>query len=95
MEDKSFLVVIYDISNNKRRTRLHKTLKNYGTPVQYSAFECILTKSEIQKMKKEIGKILRPKSDHLRYYFVCAACKQKIEIVGRVEVVEEQEVIVV
>lgn len=95
MTDQWFVVVIYDISNDKRRNKLHKILKNYGTPVQYSAFECLLENSELKRMKKEVSKTLRPKSDHLRYYSICAACKQKIEIVGRTEVTEEKDVIIV
>ena len=94
MADLTFLVVVYDISNDKRRTRLHKTLKNYGSPVQYSVFECLLGKDEIKKMKRDVRKILRPKSDHLRYYFICQACKEKIQVIGRVEVTSEKEVIV-
>lgn len=95
MADQDFIVVVYDISNDKRRTRLHKALKNYGNPVQYSVFECILEKDEIKKMKKEIKKILRPRSDHLRYYYICQACQGKIEVVGRTEVTKEEKVIVV
>jgi CRISPR-associated protein Cas2 len=95
MGEQYFIVVVYDISNDKRRTKLHKALKNYGSPVQYSVFECILEKDEITKMKKDVRKILRPKSDHLRYYYLCHACQQKIEVIGRVEVTQEKEVIVV
>jgi CRISPR-associated protein Cas2 len=40
MNNKQFVVVVYDISNDKRRTRLHNALLDYGTPVQYSVFEC-------------------------------------------------------
>ncbi len=95
MADKYFLVIVYDISNDKRRTKLHKLLKNYGSPVQYSVFEVILSMEEIKQMKKEVQKLLRPKTDHLRYYSICKTCKQKTEIIGRFEVIEEQDVIVV
>ena len=37
-----FIVVSYDISHTKRRNRLHRALKNFGTRVQYSVFECVL-----------------------------------------------------
>lgn len=40
MAEKTLYVIVYDISNNKRRTKLHTALKNYGSPVQYSVFEC-------------------------------------------------------
>ena len=95
MHEKYFLVVVYDISNDRRRTRLHKLLKNYGSPAQYSVFECLLTRQEITQMKQEVKKLLRPKIDHLRYYFLCKTCQGKTDIIGRVDMVKQQEVIVV
>ena len=37
-----FVIVSYDIPNDKRRTQVMKTLKDYGAHVQYSVFECEL-----------------------------------------------------
>jgi len=95
MVDKKFVLVVYDIPSNKRRTRLHKCLKDFGTPVQYSVFECLLTPKNFGKMKKAVRKILRPRLDHVRYYQVCANCMEKIEILGRHEVTVEPEVLIV
>ena len=37
-----FIVVAYDICDDRRRLCVHKALKNFGHPVQYSTFECLL-----------------------------------------------------
>ena len=95
MDEKHFLVVVYDLSNDRRRTKLHKLLKNFGSPVQYSVFECLLTNEEICEMKRRVKKIIRPKADHVGYYRLCKACKGKTEVIGRVEVLNEKDVIVV
>ena len=95
MANKIFYVVVYDISNNKQRVKLHTALMNYGSPVQYSVFECLLEKDEYIKMKQIVRKIIRPRLDHVRYYPMCAACRGKIEVIGRTEVVAEKELIVV
>jgi CRISPR-associated protein Cas2 len=95
MTEKQFIVVVYDISNDKRRTRLHKRLLDYGNPVQYSVFECLLAAEEVKKMKAAVRKITRPRLDHVRYYPVCKTCREKIEVLGRAEVTQEKEVIVV
>lgn len=92
---KQFIVVTYDISNDKRRTRLHKRLQDFGTPVQYSVFECWLDVKELGKMKTAVRKIIRPRLDHIRYYPLCADCRKKIEVTGRQEVTHEPNVIVV
>lgn len=34
------LLVAYDISENRRRTRLHRLLRGFGEPVQRSVFLC-------------------------------------------------------
>jgi CRISPR-associated protein Cas2 len=95
MTDTRFIVITYDISNDRRRTRLHKRLKDYGTPVQYSVFECLLDPSDIIKMKVAVRKIIKPRIDHVRYYEICAQCKTRVEVTGRREVTSEAEVIVV
>jgi CRISPR-associated protein Cas2 len=38
----SVFLVAYDISNNKKRSRLFKTLKSYGVALQESLFYCDL-----------------------------------------------------
>ena len=78
----NFLLVVYDISSDKRRTKLHNTLLDYGTPVQYSVFECSLNKEDMLRMKKAVGRIIRPKKDHVRYYPLCANCLEKVEVIG-------------
>lgn len=93
--DADFIVVVYDISNDKRRTRLHNQLKNYGTPVQYSVFECLLDKAQVKKMKQAVRRIIRPRLDHVRYYFICRECQKKIEVSGRREITAEKESIVI
>ena len=95
MAEKHFIVVVYDISNDKRRTKLHNKLKDFGSPIQYSVFECLLTSSEISKMKQEVRKITRPRLDHVRFYILCTECKGKIEIIGRSEVTSDVDVVVV
>ena len=82
MSDKQFIVVAYDISNDRRRTRLHNRLKDYGIPVQYSVFECSLEPDMIKKMKITVRKTIRIKSDKVRFYQLCAGCCTRIEILG-------------
>jgi CRISPR-associated protein Cas2 len=94
MSEKQFVVVVYDISADKRRTKLHKRLQDFGTPVQYSVFECLLSAAEVKKMKAAVNKIIRPRKDHVRYYVLCGACRTKIEVIGRKEVTREVDVVV-
>ncbi len=84
-----FILVVYDISNDKRRTKLHNTLLNFGTPVQYSVFECLLDPKGEAEMRKAINKVIRPQKDHVRYYPLCGNCLPKVETSGNREVLSE------
>jgi len=95
MNNKQFCVVVYDISNDKRRTRLHNALLDFGTPVQFSVFECWLTKDQVKKMRVKVNKVIRPRKDHLRYYYLCAACVERVQTSQAGELTKLEEVLVV
>ena len=62
-----FVVICYDVSDNRRRTRINNILKDFGTPVQKSIFECDITFKHFKKLKQRLDKI-RKEEDGLRYY---------------------------
>ena len=76
------ILVAYDISNDRRRTKLHNVLLNYGTPVQYSVFECLLDAAGEKAMRAAVGRVIRPRVDHVRYYHLCATCRARVETTG-------------
>ena len=77
-----FVVISYDISEDKRRTKIHKILKSYGQWMQYSVFECDLTKTQYAKLRSRLSKIIKPNEDNIRFYFLCACCQGKVERIG-------------
>lgn len=77
---KSFVVVAYDISDDKRRTRLHNLLEDYGTPVQYSVFECLVTSKQLAQMRQRVKSKIKVTQDAVRYYSLCEMCRGKIEV---------------
>ena len=87
--------VVYDISHPKRRTKLHNALKNFGAPVQYSVFECLLSQAELAKMEKVVAKIIKPRLDRVRYYPLCQRCLAGVQVSSGPEVLHEAEVMVV
>lgn len=93
--NKKFIVVAYDIPDDKRRTRLHKRLLDFGTPVQYSVFECLLEEKELGRMRRAVARTIKPRLDQVRYYFLCEMCRGKIETTGGAEIVKEVVDIVV
>ena len=77
-----FMVISYDISEDKRRTKIHKMLKSYGQWMQYSVFECDVTDSQYAKLRARLSKMIKPEEDSIRFYFLCACCHPKVERIG-------------
>jgi CRISPR-associated protein Cas2 len=91
MTDKDFILVVYDISVDKRRTRLHNALLDFGTPVQYSVFECLLDEKQQALMKKKVMKVIRPQKDQVRFYYLCAECLRRVIVTSGKEVLHESK----
>jgi CRISPR-associated protein Cas2 len=90
-----FITVSYDISDDRRRNRVLNILKDYGTHVQYSVFECNLTQEQLNSLKKRIESVIKIDEDNVRFYLLCDACKDKVLIVGQGILTEDEEVYVV
>lgn len=76
-----FVVVSYDIPEDRRRTKVMKTLKNYGAHVQYSVFECQLEETELRSLRRKLVKLVQ-QGDSIRLYFIGRDDVQRIEVLG-------------
>lgn len=73
-------VITYDIPDDRRRNQLAKALKGYGTRVQYSVFEAHLNKAKFEELKQEVANVIDSSEDSVRYYVLCKACANQIEV---------------
>jgi CRISPR-associated protein Cas2 len=90
-----FVMISYDIVNDKNRLRLMKFLKDYGDRVQKSVFECNLSQKTYEIVKKGVEKIINKRKDRVRYYRICKGCVERIEISGWGEVTEDEEFVLI
>lgn len=81
-DEKIYVLVIYDIENNRKRTKLAKLLEGYGFRIQKSAFEAMLSKKKYLKLIDEIA-AYGSGTDSIRVY--------KIKGKGEVTVFGEDE----
>ena len=61
---QSFLVC-YDISNDRRLAQVAKTMKGFGDRVQFSVFECQLTKSDLVRCRAALAGIIDHRQDQV------------------------------
>lgn len=81
------VLVSYDVAvtmpGGKKRLRyVAKACKNYGQRVQFSVFECVVDPSQWIELKSKLESIIDKKTDSLRYYYLGANYKRRVEHVG-------------
>lgn len=67
-------LIIYDIVDNRKRCRLVEALKDYGSRVQKSVFECRLSHAHYRDLHARITKIINHEQDSVIIYPLCSAC---------------------
>lgn len=75
---KNFVVVAYDVADDRRRRQVVKLLERVGLRVNFSVFECMLTDAQYAKLQIDIQKKLKAKEDSVVYYPICIDCYSKI-----------------
>ena len=80
-------LVIYDISDDKKRTRLSRKLLSYSlTRIQYSAFKGELNPHDRFVLQKELGKFLSSENDSIYIIPLCEKCFSLVEILSQTRV---------
>lgn len=87
------VVVSYDVSTSdpegaRRLRRVAKTCKNYGQRVQKSVFECVVDPEQWTRLKLRLLSVYDPDKDSLRFYFLGANYRKRIEHHGSDTVVD-------
>lgn len=66
-------VVCYDITDPRRIQRMHRYLRRWGTPLQYSVFHCRLNDRERQSLISGLHEKINEKTDDVRLYAIQAS----------------------
>lgn len=82
MEGTWFVVISYDISDDRIRYRVGEILLDYGVRVQRSVYECRLTMDRFEEVRQKIEGFIQWETDSIRYYFLCGACEPRAMNVG-------------
>jgi len=90
-----FVLISYDIVDNKRRNHVFKYLKDYGKSIQKSVFEFDIEPDIYSRIKKDVKRLIDEKKDRVRFYRLCHGCMNKIEITGWGEVSEDEDFYIV
>jgi CRISPR-associated protein Cas2 len=78
----SYDVMVTSPGGPKRLRNVAKTCTNYGQRVQFSVFECVIDPAQWVALKNSLEQIIDTKTDSLRYYYLGANYRQRVEHVG-------------
>jgi CRISPR-associated protein Cas2 len=75
-------VVVYDVSDDRRRERVADALCNYGIRVGLSVFEVNLTAAEAARLRARAEDLIAPSTDRVHLYRLCMTCEAASQRVG-------------
>ena len=81
------VLVSYDVATSDKRgarrlRRVAKACTNHGQRVQFSVFECIVDPAQWVAFRQQLVEIIDEAQDSLRFYFLGANWRGRIEHVG-------------
>ncbi len=84
------VVVSYDVSTKdaggpKRLRKVAEACEDFGQRVQNSVFECLVDPTQWTRLKLRLLDLIEPKTDSLRFYFLGANFRKRIEHHGAKE----------
>ncbi len=89
------VLVSYDVKTSDpggtgRLRRVAKVCKNHGQRVQYSVFECIVDPAQWTMLRAKLIAQIDENADSLRFYFLGANWRNRIEHVGAKESLDQE-----
>lgn len=79
-------LVVYDIEDDRVRSRIATILEGYGRRVQESVFECRLELSKLEELTDRLKRELqRPETGEIRIYRVCTNCMDASFAIGQIK----------
>lgn len=69
-------LICYDIRDPKRLRRVHRTMRDYGTPVQFSVFEAELKPAEMNELQQCLLALIDADADRVCFYPLTPGCRK-------------------
>jgi CRISPR-associated protein Cas2 len=80
-------VICYDITDDRRRSRIASLLLDFGTRVQESVFVAHLDEELFDRMHERLTKVIDVDWDKVHVFTQCAACEKREWTLGQGQVV--------
>ena len=64
---RNTFLVCYDIADDTRLRRVHKTMTGFGDRLQYSVFECKFSRSDLARCKHALEQLIHHREDQVLF----------------------------
>lgn len=78
-----FWVICYDITDDKRRSKVVKIMESYGRRAQYSVFECDISDGQQMTIQAKLADVVDEDEDDVRFYPLNEADIQRVRTLGK------------
>lgn len=94
------VLVSYDVRTSepggaRRLRRVAKVCRNFGQRVQFSVFECMVDPAQWTKLRQLLIAEIDVEADSLRFYFLGANWRNRMEHVGAKESLDQEGPLIV
>lgn len=94
------VLITYDVNvttalGKKRLRHVAKQCQNFGQRVQNSVFECLVDPTQFTDLRHRLESIVDPETDSLRYYFLGANWKRRVEHYGVKETYDPEGILII
>lgn len=89
---KVYILLIYDITSNRRRISFVKYLLGIGARVQKSAFEAMIPQNIYRRLLKDIPRYIDAEEDSVRVYKIYGS--GEVTLYGKNIEIEDEELII-
>ena len=93
------VVVSYDVAQDEggtgRLRRVAKICQGYGRRVQFSVFECLLDPEQWASLRSRLIQTIDSNYDSLRFYFLGANWRNRMEHVGAKKIADPEDPMIV
>lgn len=94
------VLVSYDVRTSdpggaKRLRRVARVCQNHGQRVQFSVFECLVDPAQWVSLRAQLISEIDEEADSLRFYFLGANWRKRVEHVGAKPALEQEGLLMV
>lgn len=86
-----YVMLCYDISETRRRSRLFRRLRALLTPVQKSVFEGEIDPRQLPKLENLALEHMDTDTDNVRIYLLCRGCRTSTRLLGTATPLEDPD----